>query len=167
MKDDDLKNAQTQLLKNQRSADRRVLFHIKRIASKRLVWFGFICLITGQFVGAARMNYEINAIKDYYTGQAGPRYAERTPLHSALDTKTAKLLIDNGADVNARTKAGRTPLHNSDTLGIAQLLISKGADVNAQILYGRFKGLTPLDTADNADIADFLRKHGGKTGKEL
>ena len=30
-----------------------------------------------------------------------------------------------------------------------------------------FKGKTPLDLDSKAEIADLLRKHGGKTGAEL
>tara|TARA_B100002049_G_scaffold203652_1_gene162937 strand:- start:149 stop:346 length:198 start_codon:yes stop_codon:yes gene_type:complete len=50
------------------------------------------------------------------------------------------------------------------------LLIANGADVNAK----DEDGLTPLDIAthpenpnDTDEIADLLRKHGGKTGEEL
>ncbi len=34
----------------------------------------------------------------------------KTPLHKALDVKTAHLLIDNGADINAQDKHGDTPV---------------------------------------------------------
>jgi ankyrin repeat protein len=47
-----------------------------------------------------------------------------------------------------------------------KLLIAKGADVNAKDV----KGGTPLDSTilyDQAQIAELLRKHGGKTGAEL
>jgi ankyrin repeat protein len=55
--------------------------------------------------------------------------------------------------------------------GVVELLIAKGADVNAR----GFLEITPLDKAvgntfndkNNAEIADLLRKHGGKTGEEL
>ena len=90
-----------------------------------------------------------------------------TSLHAATTKEVAELLIDNGADVNAKTRTGRTPLHNGDTKGIVELLIAKGANVNALILSGSHQGKTPLDTADNKETADLLRKHGGKTGEEL
>ena len=46
---------------------------------------------------------------------------------------------------------------------VAELLIAKGADVNAK----NTVGWTPLDRADDKETADLLRKHGGKTKKEL
>jgi ankyrin repeat protein len=45
---------------------------------------------------------------------------------------------------------------------IGELLIASDADVNALSVNGK----TPLDLA-NDEIADLLRKHGGKTGAEL
>jgi ankyrin repeat protein len=49
---------------------------------------------------------------------------------------------------------------------ITELLIAKGAEVNANTS----RGGTPLDFAiqfKRTEIADLLRKHGGKTGEEL
>ena len=85
----------------------------------------------------------------------------------AGNIEAVKQHLDAGADVNAKGKYGRTPLHYAATRGlkkIIELLIAKGADVNAKDK----KDFTPLDEAKNKpEIADLLRKHGGKTKKEL
>jgi len=76
-----------------------------------------------------------------------------TPLHLAVKRKLpeiAQLLIENGADVNAKDGYGfgyyNTPLHlavKRKLPEIAQLLIENGADVNAKGGYGE----TPLHLA--------------------
>ena len=79
--------------------------------------------------------------------------------------EVTELLIANGADVNVADMALMTPLHFAvvfDHKEIAELLIANGADVNANDIGGG----TPLDYA-NGVVANFLRKHGGKTGEEL
>ena len=78
-----------------------------------------------------------------------------------------------GTDVNAKDKDGWSPLHPASYEGhqeIVELLIGKGADVNARVELGPQQGMTPLDSANNSGrtvIASLLRKHGGKTKKEL
>jgi ankyrin repeat protein len=65
---------------------------------------------------------------------------EMTPLHYAIkrnDPKIVQILIDYGADLNAKNKDGLTPLHYAVSLvnvnlDIVQLLI-KGSDVNSKI----------------------------------
>ena len=93
-----------------------------------------------------------------------------TPLHiaSAYGLKdVAVLLIAEGSEVNTKAgDIGGTPLHQAALYGhkeIFELLIAKGADVNAKDNDGE----TPLDFADKPEIADLIRKHGGKTDKEL
>ena len=91
-----------------------------------------------------------------------------TPLHWAVQEghmKIVELLIAKGADVNAKDKHDITSLHMSSTQGhkgIAELLIAKGADVNVK---NKLNGETPLGwaiRANNLEIANLLREHGGK-----
>ena len=94
-------------------------------------------------------------------------------IHDAAkagDIKTIKQHIAAGTDVNAKDdEYGSTPLHQAAQGGrkeIAELLIAKGADVNAK----DNGGYTQLDVAilrNHSEIADLLRKHGGKTREEL
>ena len=102
-----------------------------------------------------------------------------TPLFWAAlegNEEVAELLIKQGADVNAAGPKGWTALHWAVAMAqkkSVELLIGEGADVNAKdVIYG-----TPLDNvgrfydtatkAKEADLANLLRKHGGKTGEEL
>ena len=91
-----------------------------------------------------------------------------TPLHRAAFwgyTEIVELLINNEVDVNAKDKYGCTPLHDAaeySHLEIAEMLINRAPDMNAL----DNNGDTPLDLA-NGETADLIRKHGGKTGKEL
>ena len=104
------------------------------------------------------------------------------PIHDAAksgDIAGVQAELDKGVDVNAKREGGSTPLHGAAAGGheeIVELLIANGANVNVKDGFGR----TPLDAAelvyewDSPDIkvakrqiADLLRKHGGKTGEEL
>ena len=72
-----------------------------------------------------------------------------TPLASAAaakQTELARLLIEHGADVNARAAGGHIPLHEASANGnveLVKLLIENGADVHAKTDDGK----TPLDFA--------------------
>ena len=95
----------------------------------------------------------------------------QTPLHSAAytgDKKIVELLIAERADFDVKDKDGWAPLNNAVKKGhekIVELLLDKGANVNILKSWQ-----TPLDLAKHElrfKIADLLRKHGGKTAKEL
>ena len=75
-----------------------------------------------------------------------------------------ELLIFNGVDVNAKNDGGSTPLNIATAQGhkeIVELLIFNGVDVNAFDPQVREKSI------EIYEVADILRKHGGKTGEEL
>ena len=75
------------------------------------------------------------------------------PVHAAAaacDRETMTLLLERGADANARQQADYTPLHGAASRGdieMAKLLLAYGADRNA-------KG------SDGQSIADVARSHG-------
>ena len=95
-------------------------------------------------------------------------------IHKAAkegNIEAVKQHLAAGTDVDARAiiLGGKTPLSQAASGGhkeVAELLIAEGADVNAKDAYGT----TPLDSAikrRRTETADLLRKHGGKTGREL
>ena len=92
-------------------------------------------------------------------------------IHDAAtvgNIEAVKQHLAAGVDVDVKDRHGTTPLHwaAAGHKEIAELLIAKGADVNAKDKDGE----TPLDATyvfNKTEIADLLRKHGGKTGEEL
>jgi len=83
------------------------------------------------------------------------------PLHSATAgnyTNIARMLIENGANVNVTQKAGLTPLHSAAQHGNLELLIlllENGAEFNIRMEGGKL----PADLAREKgfdDIADIL-----------
>ena len=75
-----------------------------------------------------------------------------------------KILIDEGADINAGTNGLRTPLHSAAIWGNrdnVELLLINGAEINVQD--GRSR--TPLSWAKergHTEIVELLTKHGAK-----
>ena len=89
-------------------------------------------------------------------------------IHKAAgegNIEAVKQHLAAGTDVNAKLEGGTPPLSYAAFEGhkeVVELLIAAGADVNAKGADGK----TPLDSADG-ETADIIRKHGGKTKKEL
>ena len=80
--------------------------------------------------------------------------------HILLTTIAAVLLVGCGPRISIHKAAW-----DGNTEAVKQHL-NAGTDVNAKDK----KDYTPLDWAiqlDQTETADFLRKHGGKTGEEL
>jgi ankyrin repeat protein len=136
---------------------------------------------TALFIAANRRNKEVVEllISEGADVSVKTTVGRFTPLHEVRSKEIAELLINNGADVNAKNGNGWTPLHSAaldSYRNIIELLIEHGADVNAK----NSNGGTPLDAAiqrkmnwtriDAAfeekmnEVADLLRKYGGKYG---
>jgi hypothetical protein len=88
-------------------------------------------------------------------------------------TETIELLIQKGADVNAKNRSGTTPLHGATFLGqieAVELLIQKGADADARTNEGATPlDVTAMDWATTESVAAFLKievdKEKIKTGR--
>ena len=103
-------------------------------------------------------------------GESQPKRPDIS-IHKAAtfgNIEAVKQHLATGTDVNAKDLTGFAPLVFAASWGhkeIAELLIAKGADVNV-----KNSGKTPLDWAikqSHTETAELLRKHGGKTKKEL
>jgi uncharacterized protein len=98
-------------------------------------------------------NVEAEAVRVLLDAGADPNIAppgEDTPLHAAvnstIDANVVKLLLEKGAQVDAKGSAGMTPLAwaaNYSDLRKVALLLEYGADVKARSRRGR----TPLSMA--------------------
>ena len=105
----------------------------------------------------------IEAVKQHLAAGAdvngwGDKGNEATPLYYAAQSghkEIAELLIEKGADVNLRS---------------GMIIKTEDGDAGEQMAQKSMNNRTPLDMAilfDHTEIADLLRKHGGKTGEEL
>lgn len=82
-----------------------------------------------------------------------------TPLHCAAwegHIAVVKLLLESGADVNARDKFGKTALHDAAFKGhgdVVKLLLEWGADINSKCEIGS----TPLHMAATSGESDIVK----------
>lgn len=93
--------------------------------------------------------------------------SDSTQLHYAVSVnniRAVKILLENGADVNAKDYVGTTPLHNAATfndqnLEIVKILLEYGAELDVIDQYGS----TPLFRAassNNFDTVEILLENG-------
>ncbi len=110
-----------------------------------------------------------------------------TPLHWASNKETVELLIDAGADVNAKTRrTGETPLYSAARnaaqgapksyqiyLDLPKMLIAKGADVNVKLKSGSMiDDNEPYraksgDTALHQVVRSYSEKHASEVAELL
>jgi len=127
--------------------------------------------------GRTSLNWADKEIADLLRKHGGKTGEELDiSIHEAAwkgNIEAVKQHIADGADVNEKDDSEWTPLHNAAEKGHKEIvvqLIDAGADVNAQDVLGSNKGNTPLNAAseeNHPEVADLLRKHGGKTSEEL
>ncbi len=79
-------------------------------------------------------------------------YMANAPLHAALagkeDSALVRLLLEHGADVNARAALGVTPLHTAASRGnapLVALLLERGAKVDAHMDDGKTPAIVAAD----------------------
>lgn len=134
---------------------------------------GLVCSVRAGLIHDAVVKGDVDKVRALL--DQDPRLIEartqdqegETPLHDAARWERkdiVQLLLERGADVNAKTKGlGYTPLHITAARGnqaIADLLLAKGADINAQSTYSG----TPLFFAETPEMINYLVKRGGAIG---
>jgi ankyrin repeat protein len=106
----------------------------------------------------------------------------RTPLHNAASrghVAVATILLDSGADIDAREEDNETPLHSAawrSQVAIGRLLVERGSDLEARNHWGRTPLLVVARETGNADMARLLidagaainvRDRGGESSLDL
>lgn len=150
-------------------------------------WSPLFCAIRSEqketvewlLANGADVNY---AIKDPEKRKDWNGVDGQTPLFAAIDfgredTDIVKLLLKHGAQINIKATDGETPLHHAVTKQnkrMVEVLLSNGADVNAKDNSGKmpltlalmfastYAGVEPSLHKQLLDIADLLRKNGGR-----
>lgn len=102
----------------------------------------FLVSVAKQHFGASRVDYRQGntveggdsvSFQAFIDNRCGDSKHEATPLMLCTSVACASILIDNGADLDARNSSGMTALHyaaSTGNAGFVSLLIHRGADVN-------------------------------------
>ncbi|MCD4782016.1 MAG: ankyrin repeat domain-containing protein [Candidatus Omnitrophica bacterium] len=124
---------------------------------------------------------DIEAVKELIAEKADVNIPQKTFLHETPlfvllsspepNCHIAKLLIENGANVNAQLSDGKTPLLVSlekNNIDLVEILVNHGADVNIQYHTG-WSALHVGAAQNNMSAVDILCKNGANvnlTGKQ-
>lgn len=107
----------------------------------------------------------VRALCQHANGARMKDALDRTPLHDAAEhdkSEIASILIESGADVNAKYNRGMTPLHVAAEYGnshVLKVLLNNGASMSARTLFYE----TPLDLAmrnGHREAIEILSRNG-------
>lgn len=104
-----------------------------------------------------------NAIFDSQTKKTALHWAAIGGSHDQANNDIITALLDKGADINAKDKAGATPLWDATEAGmtdVVKLLLKNGADRNIKGSQGR----TPLDVAKSTNNSAIIALLTGAPG---
>ena len=121
---------------------------------------------TGKTLNEAVLTNDVAAVSKLLEGRASAKATTdygMTLLHYAAmkgNSDIAQMLIDHGADPNAKARDGATPLHYASTATVAETLLKSGASLKAKANNGylpiHWACWSPLGTSEA--VAFYIKK---------